>query len=68
MKAIQIVLNHFDGNQSKVARAIGKKQGHVWNWLNKSKDMPIYLVPKAAKLIGKHPADLMPNVFGDNAD
>lgn len=62
MKAIEIFLNYYGGNQSKAARAIGKKQGHVWHWLNKS-DLPLELVPKAAKLIGKRPKDLRPDIF-----
>jgi len=64
MKAIEIFIKHFDGNQSEAARALGKKQQHVWHWLNKS-DIPLELVPKAAKVIGKKPADLRPDIFGD---
>ena len=67
MKAIEIVLNHFGGNQSKVAGLLGKKQGHVWHWLNKGADMPLELIPKAAKLIGKKPEDLRPDIFGKDA-
>jgi len=29
MKAIEIFIKHFDGNQSEAARALGKKQQHV---------------------------------------
>jgi len=64
MKAIEIFLDHFNGNQSQAARVLGKKQQHVWHWLNKS-DLPLELVPKAAKAIGKKPADLRPDIFGD---
>jgi hypothetical protein len=62
MKAIEIFLIHYGNNQSKAARAIGKKQGHVWHWLNKS-DIPLELIPTAAKLIGKQPKDLRPDIF-----
>ena len=65
MKAIEIFVQHFGGNQSKAAAAIGKKQGHVWHWLNKGADMPLELVPKAARLIGKSPSELRPDIFGD---
>ncbi|MGZ8164102.1 MAG: hypothetical protein ACXW04_01180 [Methylobacter sp.] len=62
MKAIEIFLSHYDGNQSKAARAIGTKQGNVWYWLKKS-DLPLELIPKAAELIGKKPKDLRPDIF-----
>ena len=64
MRAIEIYLEHFDGNQSKAALALGKKQGHVWHWLNKAKDMPTDLVPSAAKIIGVKKSDLRPDIFG----
>lgn len=28
------------GNQSKLAEALGVKQQHVWNWLNRDKKLP----------------------------
>jgi len=63
-KAIEIFLEHFDGNQSAAGRALGKKQQHVWYWLNTEEaDMPTDLIPKAAELIGKTPHDLKPEVF-----
>jgi DNA-binding transcriptional regulator YdaS (Cro superfamily) len=67
MRAIEIFLEHYEGNQSAAARALGKKQQHVWHWLNISEDMPAKYVPKAARLIGKTPADLLPDIFGDVA-
>lgn len=64
MKAIEIFLEHFNGNQSKAAEALGKKQGHVWYWLNKDgADMPLELVPMAARIMGKTPHDLRPDIF-----
>ncbi len=62
-KAIEIFLEHFGGNQSAAARAIGRKQQNVWYWLNNDIDMPLEITPKAAKLIGKTPHDLRPDVF-----
>ena len=66
MRAIEIYLKHFDGNQSRAALALGKKQGHIWYWLNKANDMPVELVPRAAKVIGIEKSALLPRVFGDS--
>jgi Putative antitoxin of bacterial toxin-antitoxin system, YdaS/YdaT len=65
MRAIDIYLSHFNGNQSAAARALGVKQGHIWHWMHKSKsgDMPIERIPAAAKIIGKRPYDLKPSFF-----
>lgn len=67
MRSIEIFLEHFKGNQSEAARALGKKQQHVWWWLNKSPDMPVEYVPRAAQIMGKKPVDLRPDIFGDIA-
>lgn len=32
------------GGQSALARMVGRKQGHVWHWLNKSRQVPAELV------------------------
>lgn len=32
------------GGQSALARKVGRKQGHVWHWLHKSKQVPAELV------------------------
>ncbi len=66
MKAIEIFVAHFSGNQSEAARALGKKPGHVWHWINKGKDMPVELVPEAARIIGKNPCELRPDIFPDS--
>lgn len=34
-KAVEIV-----GSQAELARRIDKKQAHVWNWLNRDKEVP----------------------------
>ncbi len=65
IKAIKFVVDHFDGNQSETARALGVKQQNVWFWLNnQDNDLPIDLFPIAAKVIGINPADLRPDIFG----
>ena len=28
------------GSQAELARRIGKKQAHIWNWLNRDKQVP----------------------------
>ncbi len=62
MKAIFIFLDFFGGNQTKAAKALGKKQGHVHYWMKHS-DIPLHLIPQAAKIIGKTPHDLRPDIF-----
>lgn len=38
-KAVGIV-----GSQAELARRIGKKQAHVWNWINRDKKPPAEMV------------------------
>ena len=65
IKSIKIVVDHFNGNQTKTAEALGVKQQNVWFWLNSTNnDLPIDLFPVAAKAIGKHPPELRPDIFG----
>lgn len=66
MRAIDKLLLHFDGNQTKAANALGKKQGHVWHWKNKADDMPTDLIPLAAQIMGVSKAELKPEIFGDD--
>lgn len=54
------------GSQAELARRIGKKQAHVWNWLNRDK-----IVPAEAVLAIEHATDgvvtrhdLRPDIFG----
>lgn len=63
MRAIDKFLDHFDGNQSKAAKALLVKQQNIWWWKNKSKDMPLEYVPRASKAIGMTPSDLRPDIF-----
>lgn len=39
-KAVDIV-----GSQSKLARLIGVKQQHIWNWMNRDKQVPARYAP-----------------------
>lgn len=69
MRAIDIFLHAFDGNQTAAANAIGVKQQNIWYWLNesKTKDLPLELIPDAAKAIGKKPQDLRPDFFKESS-
>lgn len=63
-KSVSILVDHF-GSQTKAAKAIGKKQQNIWYWLNSNIDMPLELVPVAAKAMGKHPSELRPDIFNN---
>ena len=57
------------GGQSALARACGVKQGHVWHWLNKSRNTPAdYVLTIEAATGGavtRH--ELRPDIFGKPA-
>jgi len=57
------------GSQSALARACGVKQGHVWHWLNKSRNVPAdYVLTIEAATGGavtRH--ELRPDIFGKPA-
>ena len=61
MKAIEKFLNHFDGNQTKAAEALGVKQQNIWWWSNKAKDIPLEYIPKAAEILKCKPSELRPD-------
>ena len=66
-KAVDVV-----GSQAAMAKAIGVKPQHVWNWLNRDKDIPAekVLAIEAATAdpetgvpaVSRH--DLRPDIFG----
>jgi len=53
------------GSQSALARAVGKKQAHVWYWLNKGQ-VPAEIAPKIEAATGGQVSkeNLRPDVFG----
>lgn len=57
------------GDQSKLARAIGVKQAHVWYWLNKAKQVPaehVLPIERATEgAVTRH--ELRPDLFGTAA-
>src|SRR3954471_303752 len=53
------------GSQSALARAIGVKQAHVWNWLQSGRVPAEHvLAVEGATAVSRH--DLRPDVFGDS--
>lgn len=40
------------GSQAELARRIGKKQAHVWNWLHRDKRVPADMVLKIESATG----------------
>ena len=63
-KAVEIA-----GSQAELARRIGKKQAHVWNWLNRDKEVPaesvLSIEAATAGKVTRH--DLRPDIFGKAA-
>jgi DNA-binding transcriptional regulator YdaS (Cro superfamily) len=59
-KAVQLA----DG-QSALAAKLGKKQGHVWHWLNKSGQCPAEMaIPISQAVEGKiTPGQLRPDIY-----
>lgn len=57
------------GSQSELARRIGKKQAHVWNWLHRDNcvaaDSVIAIESATEGKVTRH--DLRPDVFGKAA-
>lgn len=53
------------GSQSALAARIGKKQGHVWGWLNKAKRCPAEMaIPISNAVDGAvAPHDLRPDIY-----
>lgn len=61
-KAVEIA-----GGQAHLARAIGVRQQHVWNWLNRDrKTPPEHVVAIERAVLGQVTRyDLRPDVFGE---
>lgn len=58
-KAIQVA-----GSQTELAKRIGKKQAHVWNWLHRDKKVPAESVLAIERETGVSRHDLRPDIFG----
>lgn len=51
------------GGQKALATAIGKKQGHVWSWLNRDKKVPAEMVLSIEKQTGVPRHTLRPDIY-----
>jgi DNA-binding transcriptional regulator YdaS (Cro superfamily) len=62
-KAVEIA-----GSQAELARRLGKKQAHIWNWLHRDKQVPAecVLAIESATDGAVTRYDLRPDVFGDD--
>lgn len=63
-KAIEIT-----GSQAELARRIGKKQAHIWNWLYRDSRIPAEVVADIEKATGGKVTreQLRPDLFGKAA-
>ena len=57
LEALQIAVDTA-GSQSALARLLDKKQGHVWDWLNKNGQAPAEVCPTIEALTGVACEDL----------
>lgn len=51
------------GSQAELARRIGKKQAHVWNWLNRDKRVPAEAVLAVESATGVSKSELRPDLY-----
>lgn len=51
------------GSQAELARRIGKKQAHVWNWLNRDGRIPAEAVLPIESATGVSRSELRPDLY-----
>lgn len=51
------------GSQAELARRVGKKQAHVWNWINRDKKVPADMVLAIEAATGVPRNDLRPDIY-----
>lgn len=51
------------GGQAALARLIGKRQNHIWNWLNRDQKVPAEVCRPIETATGVLAADLRPDIF-----
>tara|TARA_Y100000593_G_scaffold40073_1_gene77290 strand:+ start:5694 stop:5906 length:213 start_codon:yes stop_codon:yes gene_type:complete len=58
------------GSQSALAKLLGVRQSHVWNWLNRpnSKGIPPQYVIQVEKATGISRQELRPDIFAEDGD
>jgi len=66
MDALQRAVR-FCGSQAELARRIGRKSAHIWNWLNRDKKVPaeaVLLIESATDFtVTRH--ELRPDLYPD---
>lgn len=65
MRALKKAVDHV-GGQNALARVLGLKQAHVWNWLNRDREVPAEHCRKIEQATGGLVTryELRPDVFG----
>lgn len=51
------------GSQAALARRIGKKQAHVWNWLHRDRRVPAESVLDIERETGVSRSELRPDLY-----
>ena len=62
-QAIEKAIRACDGSQIELARRLGKKQAHVWNWLHRDKRVPANMVLKIEEVTGVSRYELRPDIY-----
>jgi DNA-binding transcriptional regulator YdaS (Cro superfamily) len=62
-QAFRHALAHFDGNQSRLAAAIGTSQQNISNWLNGGKSLPAEFVLPTERATGISRHELRPDLY-----
>ena len=61
-KAVEAV-----GGQTALAAAVGVKQTHIWNWLNRDKRVPAERVIAVEQATGISRHELRPDIYPEQA-
>lgn len=51
------------GSQTALARLLGKKQSHVWNWLHRDRKIPADMVLPIERVTGVSRHELRPDLY-----
>jgi len=63
-KALELAIS-LAGSQSALAERIGKKQSHVWSWMNRDRKCPSAMAIPVASAVGYRvtPHELRPDIY-----
>jgi DNA-binding transcriptional regulator YdaS (Cro superfamily) len=69
MTPLERAISLAGGTQGALAEAIGKKQAHIWNWLNKH-PVPPEAVIRISKAVNYQvtPHELRPDIYPNTTD